>query len=87
MFRYFDFSDSESSLRKDETYSRIMGKLDEFIDKLPAEDKKLLSRMISECYLKYRESILMNTEGEHLMVSLLMAMLTEQNKKIEKMKE
>jgi hypothetical protein len=73
-------------LQKDETFGRIMKRLEPFMATLSPEDKALMSETIMKCYLKYQKTIQSNTEGDYLMASLLMALLTMQNKRIEELR-
>jgi hypothetical protein len=79
--------DDGSNLHKDQTYAQIIKRLEPFMTTLSPEDKAFMSNMVVECYLKYSKSIQSNPGGDYLMASLIMALLTEQNKRIEGMKE
>ncbi len=73
-------------LQKDEMFGRIVKKLEPFMTTQSPEDMALMSKMVAECYLQYHKSIQSNSEGDYLMASLIMALLTEQNKRIEELK-
>lgn len=53
---------------------------------LSPEDRALMTKMVTDCYLKYQKSILSNTEGDYVVVSLMMALLTEQNRRIKELR-
>ncbi len=83
---YLDTDNSDNALlQKDETFARIKKRLEPLIGALSPEDKTMATRMVKECYLKYQKAIQSNTEGDYLMASLMMALLTEQNKRIGKL--
>jgi hypothetical protein len=84
MFRYLDPSDDTFS-QKDKYYNRIVEKLKNFTEGLSSADKELLIKMINEVYYKYYKSILIKSESDtELMLSMLMALLVEQNKELTK---
>ena len=84
MFRYLDPSGDTFS-QKDKDYNRIVEKLKNFTEGLSFADKELLIKMINEVYYKYYKSILIKSESDtELMLSMLMALLVEQNKELTK---
>ena len=86
MYRYIDSSDN-SHLKNDETYNRIIKKLDKFMDRLHSpEDKKLLLGMVAEVYYKQHRPIRTKSESDtELLLSTLMAIIVEQNLEIRKL--
>jgi len=88
MYRYIDSSDN-SHLTKDETYNRIIKKLDNFMDRLSSpEDKELLLGMISEAYYKHSKAIQTRSESDtELLLSTLMAIIIEQNLEIKRLEQ
>jgi hypothetical protein len=77
----FDYSSQTEPITpiKDKTYDRIISHLDEFIKSLPDEDKQLLLQNTSKCYLKYQDSMKINTESDfELKTRLLMSILIDQ---------
>ncbi|MDQ4073537.1 MAG: hypothetical protein M3162_04445 [Thermoproteota archaeon] len=83
---YHDNADN-ALLQKDETFARINKRLESLMANLSPEDKTMATDMVMECYLKYQKAIQSNSEGDHLMASLMIALLTEQNKRIEVLKK
>jgi hypothetical protein len=77
--------DDGSHLQKDQAHGRIIKKLEPFMAALSLEDRALMTNMVTECYLKYQKAIQSKSEGDYLMVSLLMALLTQQNKRIKEL--
>lgn len=87
MFRYFDTSD-DSLLQNDQNHNKIIKKLNNLIEGLSSADKELLLKMVNEVYFKYQKSIQTKSESDtELMISTLMALLVEQNKKLSKFDE
>ncbi len=86
MYRYIDSSDN-SQFKNDETYNRIIKKLDDFTTRLPAsEDKELLLGMVSEVYYKQHKAIRTKSESDtELLLSTLMAIIMEQNLEIRRL--
>ncbi len=84
MYRYLDTSEKS----KDKTYQKIMEQLHIFMEHLPSEeDKKILSKMVSECYHKHCESIKsMERDDPDLITQLIMALLVDQISLIERLK-
>ena len=82
MYRYID--DFPCPLEKDETFQRIMNKLNSFLDNMSSkEDKELLLRMVKEVYFKHHKSIKTNADSNtELMLSTIVALLMEHNKEI-----
>jgi hypothetical protein len=62
-----------------------MKRLEPLMAAMSHEDKALISKMVTDCYLKYQKAIQSNTEGDYLMAPLMMALLTEQNKRIKEL--
>ena len=87
MFRYFDTSD-DSLLQNDQNHNKIVKKLNNLTDGLSSADKELLLKMVNEVYFKYQKSIQTKSESDtELMISTLMALFVEQNKKLSKFNE
>ena len=87
MFRYFDTSDN-SLLENDQNHNKIIKKLNNLTEGLSSADKELLLKMVNEVYFKYQKSIQTKSESDtELMISTLMALLVEQNKKLSKFDE
>ena len=69
----------------DPTYCSILEKLDGFMATLSIEDKALLSKLISECYHKHHKAIQAKSYNDvELFHSLIMTLLVEQKKEIER---
>jgi hypothetical protein len=85
MYRYFDNTETP----KDKTYQRVMSQFSRYMEHLPTgEDRQLLSKMVSECYHKYHKSIMaMEHDDPSLLMPLIMAMLLEQQVKIDGIKK
>ncbi|MDQ3083457.1 MAG: hypothetical protein M3Q77_01420 [Thermoproteota archaeon] len=75
--------------QKDETYKRIIKKLDDFMTRLPSpKDKELLLGMISEAYYKHHKAIQTKSESDtELLLSTLMAIIIEQNVEIKRLEQ
>ena len=87
MFRYFDTSD-DYLLQNDQNHNKIIKKLNNLTEDLSSADKELLLKMVNEVYFKYQKSIQTKSESDtELMISTLMALLVEQNKKLSKFDE
>lgn len=57
MYRYLD-PEEDSFLQNDKTYQGIVEQLNPFLSNLESEeDKRLMLRMLSNCYHKYHNSI------------------------------
>ena len=70
---------------QDPTYRDLLRKLDGFVDTLSIEDKALFIKLISECYHRFHKSIQAKSENDvELFNSLIMALLMEQSKEIER---
>ncbi|MDQ4073533.1 MAG: hypothetical protein M3162_04425 [Thermoproteota archaeon] len=54
-----------------------MRRLEPLMATLSPEDKIMVTKMVTEYYLKYQKSIQSNTEGDYLIASLIMALLAE----------
>ncbi len=82
MYKYFD-----TEIPKDKIYQKIMGQLNNFIENLPSEeDRKLLSKMISECYYKHKDSIKSKEKDDpRLITPLIMALLVDQQSMIDRL--
>ena len=62
--------------------------LNYFTDGLPTADKKLLFKMVNKVYYKCQRSILRYSESDtELMLSLVMALIVEQNKELSTFKK
>ena len=83
MYRYFDNSEAP----KDKDYQKIMDQFHELMEHLPSEeDKQILSKMVSECYYKYYESIKsMEKDDPSLIAPLVMALIVDQNSMINRL--
>jgi len=87
MCGYLDPSDDTFS-QEDKDYNRIIKKLEDLTGSLQYTDKELLLKMIFTVYYKYHKSILTKSESDtELMLSMLMALLVEQNKELGKFNE
>jgi len=88
MYRYLD-SSVNSQLTKDQTFNRIIKRLDDFMARLPSpEDKKLLLEMVSEVYYKRRKAIQTKSASDmELLLSTLMAIIIEQNVEIRRLEQ
>jgi len=64
-----------------------MEQLDDLMEHLPSEeDRRLLSKMISECYYKHSEAIKsMERDDPSLITPLIMALIVDQNSMIERL--
>ena len=63
-----------------------MKNLEGFVDTLNTEDKSLFIKMISECYHRFHKSIQAESANDReLFYSLIMALLIEQSKEIERL--
>jgi metal-responsive CopG/Arc/MetJ family transcriptional regulator len=86
MYRYFEPKDNDSFLTSDPTYRSILEKLGGFMATLSIDDKALLSKLISNCYHKHNKSIQAKSHNDiELFNSLIMALLVEQSKEIERL--
>ena len=82
MFRHINSFD-DSFTQNDKDYIRILSELNYFTDGLPTADKKLLFKMVNKVYYKYQSSIHRYSESDtELMLSLVMALIVEQNKEL-----
>jgi hypothetical protein len=72
---------------KDKEYQKIMEQLNGFMEHLPSEDdKQLLSDMVSNIYHKYYKSIKsMEEDDPSLLTPLIMALIVDQNSKINRL--
>jgi hypothetical protein len=87
MFKFFDTSD-DSLLQNDQNHNKIIKKLNNLTEGLSSANKELLLKMVNEVYFKYQKSIQTKSESDaELMISTLMALLVEQNKKLSKFDE
>ena len=87
MFRYLDPTDKTFS-QEDKDYNRIIKKLENLTEGLQSTEKVLLLKMIFTVYYKYHKSILTKSESDtELTLSMLMALLVEQNKELGKFNE
>jgi hypothetical protein len=80
-------SSCNTLLQKDETFGRIVKRLKPMMATLSPEDKALMTKMVADCYFQNQKSIQSNSEGDYLMASLIMALLTEQNKRIKEVEK
>ena len=80
MYRYIN----DFPLEKDETFQRIINKLNSFLDNMSSkEDKELLLSMVKEVYFKHNKSIKTSADSNtELMLSTIVALLMEHNKEI-----
>lgn len=86
MYKYFEPKDNDSFLLRDPTYSNILEKTDGFMATLGEEEKTFFIKMISECYHKLHRSIQAKSDNNvELFNSLIMALLIEQSKEIERL--
>ena len=86
MYRYFDPKDNDSFLNSDPTYCSILKKLDRFMATLSIEDKALFTKLISECYHKHHKAIQAKSHNDtELFHSIIMALLIEQSKEMERL--
>ena len=85
MYRYIDPAD-DTFLQKDKTYQRIKKQVNPFISNLKSEeDKQIMSKILSNCYHKYRNSIRTKSQSDiELLHSAIMALLIEQSNEIER---
>ncbi len=75
---------------KDENCQQIIDNWSKFTDCLNKNDKTRFIKMIKECYLKYSKSIMSNKREKFdpcITESLLMALIFDQQKQIDKIKE
>ena len=88
MYRYLDPGE-DSFLQNDETYQRIIEQLNPFLSNLESEeDKRLLLRMISNCYHKHHNSIRTKSQSDtELIFSTMLAVLLEHTKEIESLEK
>ena len=84
MYRYFDPSD-DSFLKNEETFQRVNKILNLFSSNLNSEeDKRLMSKMLSNSYHKYPDSIRAKSGSDtELMLSTIMSLLIEQSSEID----
>ena len=87
MYRYIDPAD-DTFLQKDKTYQRIREQVNLFISNLESEEDKLvMSKILSNCYHKYHDSIRTKSQGDtELLHSTIMALLIEQSNEIERIR-
>ena len=80
MYRWINASDN-SYLKNDESYKRIILWLEPLIETLSEKaDKRILNKLISECYCTYRKSIVAKSKSDcELILSLIMSILIKQN--------
>lgn len=85
MYRYIDPAD-DTFLQKDKTYQRIREQVNPFISNLKSEeDKQIMSKILSNCYHKYHNSIRTKSQSDiELLHSTIMALLIEQSNEIER---
>ena len=86
----FDYIPQNQSLTtaKDKTFDKIISNWDVFINCLDDDDKQLVKKIISKCYFKYQDSIKANTNsGFELSPRILISILIEQQKQIDKLNE
>jgi hypothetical protein len=87
----FDYIPQNQSLMtaKDKTFDKIISNWDVFINCLDDDDdKQLVLKIISKCYFKYQDSIKANTNSDfELNTRILMSILIEQQKQIDKLIE
>lgn len=85
MYRYIDPAD-DTFLQKDKTYQRIREQVNPFISNLKSEeDKQIMSKILSNCYHKYHNSIRTKLQSDiELLHSTIMALLIEQSNEIER---
>lgn len=82
MYRYFEPKDKDFFLLKDSTYCDILRKLDGF----DIKDKLLFIKMISDCYHRFHKSIQAKSDNDiELFISLIMVLLINQGKEIERL--
>ena len=87
MFRHIDSFD-DSFTQNDKDYNRILKELNYFTDGLPTADKELLFKMVNNVYYKCQRSILTYSKSDtELMLSLVMALIVEQNKELSTFKK
>jgi hypothetical protein len=73
---------------KDKTFDKIIGNWDAFINCLDNDDKQLILKITSKCYFKYQDSIKANANPDfELNIGMLMSILIEQQKQIDKLIE
>jgi hypothetical protein len=73
---------------KDKTFDKVISNWEVFINCLDDDDKQLVLKIISKCYFKYQDSIQANTNsGFELSTRILMSILIEQQKQIDKLIE
>ena len=86
MFRHTDSFDDFTQNDKD--YNRILRELNYFTDGLPTADKELLFKMVNKVYYNCQRSILTYSESDtELMLSLVMALIVEQNRELSTFKK
>jgi hypothetical protein len=79
----FDFVDLASH-KEDSTYNKIVRNWNEFINRLPGEDKQLLLSIMSKCYFKYEKPIkAYGLSDFELYTALLMSILIDQQIQID----
>jgi hypothetical protein len=85
VYGYLD--NSETPKNKD--YQKIKGQLDGLMEALPTEeDRQILSKMVSNSYYKYYESIKsMEKDDPSLISPLIMALLVDQISMIERLED
>jgi hypothetical protein len=87
----FDYIPQNQSLMtaKDKTFDKIISNWDVFINCLDDDDdKQLVLKIKSKCYFKYQDSIKANTNSDfELNTRILMSILIEQQKQIDKLIE
>lgn len=84
MYRYIDPAD-DSFLNNDIIYQRILEQIYPITSNLKSEeDKKLILKMIANCYHEYHNSIRTKSESDtELLLSTIVSLLIQQSKEIE----